>query len=53
MSRANEMIVQVLEEGYQLKDRMLRPSRVVVSKHSDAKAGSELASKESDPEEIE
>jgi molecular chaperone GrpE len=36
-------IVQVLEEGYQLKDRMLRPARVVVSKHSESAAGSELA----------
>ena len=27
-------VLQVLEEGYQLRDRMLRPSRVVVSKRS-------------------
>ena len=31
-------VVQVLEEGYQLRDRMLRPSRVVVSKRSDGAA---------------
>ena len=29
-------VVQVLEEGYQLRDRMLRPTRVIVSKRSDA-----------------
>lgn len=28
-------VMEVLEEGYQLRDRMLRPSRVVVSKHSE------------------
>jgi molecular chaperone GrpE len=27
-------VLQVFEEGYQLRDRMLRPSRVVVSKRS-------------------
>lgn len=27
-------VVQVLEEGYQLRDRMLRPARVIVSKQS-------------------
>jgi hypothetical protein len=32
-------VVQVLEEGYQLRDRMLRPARVVVSKQSEAAAG--------------
>ncbi len=31
-------VVQVLEDGYQLRDRMLRPSRVVVSKQSDGAA---------------
>jgi len=29
-------VVQVLEDGYQLRDRMLRPSRVIVSKRSEA-----------------
>ena len=28
-------VVSVLEEGYQLRDRMLRPARVIVSKRSD------------------
>jgi molecular chaperone GrpE len=32
-------IVAVLEEGYQLKNRMLRPSRVVVSKQSESGEG--------------
>jgi molecular chaperone GrpE len=32
-------IIQVLEEGYQLRDRMLRPSRVIVSKRSDEPDG--------------
>ena len=36
-------VVQVLEEGYQLKDRMLRPARVVVSKRSESDAGSQTA----------
>jgi molecular chaperone GrpE len=29
-------VVQVLEEGYQLRDRLLRPARVIVSKPSEA-----------------
>lgn len=32
----NGTVIQVLEEGYQLRDRMLRPSRVVVSKQSES-----------------
>ena len=42
-------VIQVLEEGYQLKDRMLRPARVVVSKQSDSAAGSEDAPTEPEP----
>ncbi len=42
-------IVQVLEEGYQLKARMLRAARVVVSKHSESAAGSEVAPAEPEP----
>jgi molecular chaperone GrpE len=34
-------VIQVLEEGYQLRSRMLRPSRVIVSKRSDGSGGSE------------
>lgn len=34
-------VVSVLEEGYQLRNRMLRPSRVIVSKRSDDGAGGE------------
>ena len=45
-------VIQVLEEGYQLKDRMLRPARVVVSKRSESNAGSQTApaEPESSPE---
>lgn len=32
-------VVQVLEDGYQLRDRMLRPSRVIVSRQSEAAQG--------------
>lgn len=32
-------VVQVLQKGYQLRDRMLRPARVVVSRRPDAEAG--------------
>jgi molecular chaperone GrpE len=32
-------VVQVLEEGYKLRDRMLRPARVLVSKRSSGAAG--------------
>ena len=42
-------VLQVLEEGYQLKDRMLRPARVVVSKQSESAAGSEDAAAEPEP----
>ncbi len=42
-------VLQVLEEGYQLKDRMLRPARVVVSKQSESAAGSEDAPGEPEP----
>jgi len=41
-------VIEVLEEGYQLKDRMLRPARVVVSKRSDYTAGSPSAPAEPD-----
>jgi molecular chaperone GrpE len=45
-------VIQVLEEGYQLKDRMLRPARVVVSKQSESAAGRQVepAEPESSPE---
>lgn len=44
-------VVQVLEEGYKLRDRMLRPSRVVVSKQSEAAAPQ--SAPEVDPSEAE
>ncbi len=37
-------VVAVLEEGYQLRNRMLRPSRVIVSKRSDGKREGESTS---------
>jgi molecular chaperone GrpE len=36
-------VVAVLEEGYQLKNRMLRPSRVIVSKKSEGASGGEAS----------
>jgi molecular chaperone GrpE len=36
---APNTVVQVLEEGYKLRDRMLRPSRVLVSKKSGSEDG--------------
>ena len=42
-------VIQVLEEGYQLKDRMLRAARVVVSKQSESEAGSEDEPSEPEP----
>jgi molecular chaperone GrpE len=44
-------VIQVLEEGYQLRDRMLRPARVVVSRRSEAAAARPTA--EPDPSEDE
>ncbi|MCG8592114.1 MAG: nucleotide exchange factor GrpE [Proteobacteria bacterium] len=32
-------VLQVLQKGYQLRDRMLRPARVIVSKEADAAEG--------------
>ena len=43
-------IVQVLQKGYQLHDRMLRPARVVVSKASEEAEGGGEAAQGGEPE---
>jgi molecular chaperone GrpE len=53
-SVASGTVIQVLEEGYQLRDRMLRPTRVVVSKQSeDATPEPETPPREEESEESE
>ncbi len=42
-------IVEVLEEGYQLRDRMLRPSRVMVSRKSEGAGSGADAAAETGP----
>lgn len=47
----NATVVQVLQKGYQLRDRMLRPARVIVSRsQTAASAPQESAEPSTDPE---
>ena len=43
-------VVQVLEEGYKLRDRLLRPARVLVSKKSEGQAEDAEVSAEEEKE---